>query len=140
MDHFITLPFGLNLLAASNHRLGSAIVGMVLYGSTARGEASETSDIDVLILIESTFPIRREIYTALDSIRGIDPRISLSLAHLPKEEERPGSLWLEISRDGIILSDRNGQIAKAIDRIHKLITTEKIMRHETHGQGYWVHA
>ena len=65
MDRYDSLPFGLNLVVATSHPLASAIVGMVLYGSWARGEATEASDIDILVVMESTFPIRRELYTVI---------------------------------------------------------------------------
>ncbi len=140
MDRYDPLPFGLNLVVATSHPLASAIVGMVLYGSWARGEATEASDIDILVVMESTFPIRRELYTVIDSIEGLDPRISISIAHLPKEEKHPNGLWLEICRDGVILTDTHAQIAEAMDKIRQLVGSGKIIRHETHGQGYWVHA
>lgn len=139
MHPTVSLPFGLNHVAASSQPLASAIVGMILYGSWARGEATEASDIDVLMVMEPTVPIRRALYTAVDAIQGIDPRISLFLAHLPAEDVQPGDLWLDISLDGVILADTHGRIANTMDRIRQWIASGKVIRHDIHGQGYWVH-
>ena len=55
--------------------LGDQFAGIYLYGSVARGEATDCSDIDVLVVVRGTF----DYY---DLIRRTSPSVSaLSLKH-----------------------------------------------------------
>lgn len=134
-----TLPHGLGHLLAPACGLAPSIVGMVLYGSAARGTATSASDIDILVVLSSDTPIRRALYRMVDGIAGIDPKVAVALAHLPSRESLPGGLWLEIARDGKILFDRDGVVSATISRLKDHISSGRSVRMESHGQGYWVH-
>ena len=73
-------------------------------------------------------------------MEGLDPRICIMLAHLPNEESKVGSLWLEVSQCCEVLMDTAKAIEKVITRSKKLVQGGKVVRKESHGQGYWVYA
>ena len=47
---------------------GERLRGVVLYGSEARGEASETSDIDVLVLLDGPVSLGRDVRSNIDAV------------------------------------------------------------------------
>jgi hypothetical protein len=57
-------------------------LALVLFGSFARGEEADGSDIDLLVVLPSGTAITRDSYRRLDGVIGegrFDPRISLHL-------------------------------------------------------------
>ena len=135
-----TLPLGLDKLRSSDCSFHNAIIGILLYGSYARGEATSRSDIDILVVLDSSVLIKRVIYSEIDSLSGMDQRYSVMLSHLPEPEKRASTLWLEVAQECVILSDQDHKIAKAIAFLQSLISKGKVQRKESHGQGYWVYA
>ncbi len=134
------LPFGLDKLISASSPLVEKVIGIILYGSWARGESTEISDIDILAIIGESFPVNRAMYGEVDRLLEVDSSVSLMLAHLPHKGERPGSLWLEVAQDGILLYDKNNEVARALSEIRRQIASGKVLRRESHGQGYWVYA
>jgi uncharacterized protein len=124
--------------------LGLDWVGIVLFGSVARGEQTENSDMDVLIVLKTGSPIQRDLYTLWDKVLGqsVDPqvfrRLSPHFVCLPGPDETPGSLWLEVSLDAIVLSEKDLQVSKVLSRIRKDIASAVVVRHISHGHPYWV--
>ncbi len=135
-----TLPLGLDTLRSVDCSFHNAILGILLYGSHARGDATSRSDIDILVVLDSSVLIQRVLYAEIDSYSGMDQRYSVMLSHLPEPEKRPSTLWLEVAQECVILSDQDHKIAKAITFLQGLIHEGKVLRKESHGQGYWVYA
>lgn len=72
--------------AALRSRYGSRIVRLVLFGSRARGEGNEESDLDVaVILADEAGDLRREIYDLATEMR-LMTEIPLSPLVLSEEE------------------------------------------------------
>lgn len=134
------LPHGLNNVLLPSCLLHSNILGMILYGSQVRGNATEISDIDVLVVLDNAKKVNRALYSELDCLKGLDPRVCIMLAHLPNEESKVGSLWLEVSQGCEVLMDTAKAIENVITRSKELIQHGKVVRKESHGQGYWVYA
>lgn len=89
-------------------RFNGQIVSIVLFGSRARGEAKDDSDMDVLVVMSDASPsIRKEIrYLAVDVWLRHDIYLSTrvwSLAHWRKLEELQTLLYRNIQQDGISL-------------------------------------
>ena len=114
--------------------LGDRLVSVVLFGSRARGEASDESDWDLLVLARD-LPVRlfqrhrllKQMLPAAE--RG---RISL-LAKTPQEFEASlPALYLDIGLDGIVLYDPELYIAGRLVALRKLIG-EKGLRRERAG-------
>ncbi len=63
--------FGLALLEAISHALkiyGDELIGIVFFGSWARREQREGSDIDLLFVLEEGISIKRELYNQWEEI------------------------------------------------------------------------
>jgi uncharacterized protein len=96
---------------ALSSRFGARLEEYVLFGSVARGEATEESDIDVLVVIaELTAEEKDEILetsyrSALDADGEWAPLIPLvmSARHARELRERERLIMQEIAQDGIAL-------------------------------------
>ena len=121
---------------AARKKYRDNFLGMILFGSVARGEARDGSDTDILIVLSSEIPIVRSLYE--DWNMELENNISVHLTHLPRNAEEAGSLWLECALDGKLLYDKHGGISRILTKIKERITSGKIIRKITHGQGYWV--
>ena len=84
---------------------GSRFAGLVLYGSAARGEESSSSDIDLLVLLESPFDYFEELRCIVELLYPLqlDCDHLLSARPAPVEEYERGSLQLyrNARRDGV---------------------------------------
>jgi predicted nucleotidyltransferase len=94
--------------ARVRERLGPDLLELRAFGSVARGEANEESDIDVLVLVrEATFALRRDILDlAADLWIETGLEISPTVLGGPlyrrwRAEERP--LVMAVEREGISL-------------------------------------
>jgi hypothetical protein len=98
----------------------------------------DTSDIDLLIVVDASVTIDRTLYRLWDERAPDD--VSLQIAHLPTNTADAGSLWLECALDAKIVHDPTNRIADFITQAREYITSGKVMRKTTHGQGFWVPA
>lgn len=93
--------------------LGERLVSLVLFGSVARGDAHDRSDIDLLIVAES-FPRRladrrRPLLAEWARVRGALPAVDWNLVTKTPEEARAHSpLYLDLVEDAVLLFDRGG--------------------------------
>jgi predicted nucleotidyltransferase len=90
-------------------RFGGRVREMILFGSHARGDAHEESDVDVLVVIdELTFDETREVFAIsyeIDSTvdwLGLAP-LPLSTSAVNDMRERERLLMRDIARDGVAL-------------------------------------
>lgn len=124
------------VITSARQAYGDAFLGLLLFGSRARGDAHDLSDTDLLLVVSDSVRIERELYRMWDSI--LPDNVSLHLAHLPSDRTSPGSLWLECALDARIIADPTGAVSETLRSVQKLITSGEIVRRETHGQGFWV--
>lgn len=86
---------------------GERLEGVVLYGSTARGEAGEDSDIDILVLLSPPLDYGRELAKLVGTLyplslkwgRPISPEPALTSDY----EEARYPLYRAAKRDGVLL-------------------------------------
>ncbi len=78
---------------------------IVLYGSWARGDATEDSDIDLLVTLEGEISPGREIDRMIDIITDINLKYDVLLSVLPVSEKDFGivksPLLLNVRKEGI---------------------------------------
>ncbi len=94
--------------AALRSRYGSRILRLVLFGSRARGEGHEESDVDVaVILAEEDLVLRRDIYDLATEIRleteiPVSPLI-LSEGELARLRTMGRGIAAALDAEGVIL-------------------------------------
>jgi predicted nucleotidyltransferase len=125
------------IIAAVSELLGDALVGIVLFGSMARGESREMSDIDLLVVIRRSLPLSRSLYARWDS-RFARDEASPHFVHLPLEAMDAGSLWFEAAVDGIVLHEIDEEISRFFGSIRRMIASGRLKRLAAYGHPYWV--
>ncbi len=118
--------------------LGENLISVILFGSQARSESTETSDYD-LFIIANNLP-----KGALERSRFIHKPIyenelgSLSIiAKTPAEFEKDvASLYLDLSVDGIILFDKDF-IQPKLAKLKKIIKTSGLNRIKDNSEYHW---
>lgn len=121
--------------------VGDALAAVVLHGSWVRGDAGSGSDVDAVIVIDRTVPLRRSLYRKWDeqsvtwSHRPVDPHF----VHLPAGARLSG-LWAEIATHGLIVFDRDGDLGACLARVRGAIADGRLRRRTAHGQPYWTEA
>ncbi len=71
------------LASGLKHLYGERYRGLVLYGSYARGEADEGSDVDVLLLLEGSVAMGREIVRVGPVVSAISLEAGYTLSVFP---------------------------------------------------------
>jgi len=115
------------------------LIGVVVFGSWAREELADGSDVDLLVVLASEIPLTRELYRRWDEEplawggRPVEPHF----VHLPASDEPPGGVWTEVALDGIVLFERGLRLSAHLARVRRLIASGRLVRGLLHGQPYW---
>lgn len=124
-------------LAQARRVAGAHLQGLVLFGSQARGEARESSDVDLLVVVSREVELRRDLYHRWDGLVA-DQRVSPHFVHLPEAVAYAGSIWYETALEGIVLYERDRQITTFLQAIRREIADGRLRRRYAHGHPYWV--
>ena len=120
------------------------LVGVVLFGSAARGDATEDSDIDLLLVMRPQVKILRSLYRVWEQFcrerAGAQDLSSISphFVSLPGSVREAGGLWYEAAIDGIGLWERDRQVSRFLGSVREAMGQGKIQRRMLHGSPYWV--
>ena len=129
------------LLARASTVAGNGLHAIVLHGSWVRGEATEASDVDALVIVDEGVKLGRDLYRLWDAEpvtwqgRLVDPHF----VHPPGSGTFSG-LWAEVAVDGQVLFDRYGWVRKHLMRVRREIAEGRLVRRVIHGQPYWTEA
>ncbi|MEW6685729.1 MAG: nucleotidyltransferase domain-containing protein [Candidatus Edwardsbacteria bacterium] len=116
------------------------LISLVFYGSLARGESKESSDIDLFVVLKEPFefiPTRREIYKLLN--KGQKEVEISSLIMSKKEVTRIQPIHFELYADGIVLYDTEDFMKKILKRVSEIIAKLGSVRYRTQDRCYgWI--
>ena len=119
--------------------ISSEIIGCILFGSSARGDAWIDSDYDLIFITTVGIDINRSWYRLWDEL-GFSDKASPLFVSISSEKSPP-SFILEAAIDGVVLFDSTGNDIKLyLQSLRKLIAAGKFSRKELHGQPIWQHA
>jgi len=100
---------GMHLKKELEKHYGKSLKNVILYGSSARGEATEESDIDILVVLDDIENYDREFNTVFTMEREIEKKhsnsilISSLVASQADYERNREPLFQVIRQDGIAL-------------------------------------
>jgi len=120
------------------------LVGLILFGSAARGDDTDDSDTDLLLVMKPGARIARELYRLWDEFcresgGGQDwDRISPHFVSLPGSVQEAGGLWYEAALDGIALWERDRQVSRFLRSVREAMGQGRIRRRMLHGSPYWI--
>ncbi len=129
-DYFVYKPLIQRFIKTILTKFGKNILGCILFGSVARGQASNISDIDLLILVSTEVKSRRnEFIKLLVKIDDCEERrkllkkgiYSYISAILKTEEEliEDPLILLDILNHGIIIYDPHKKLFDLLRRLRK---------------------
>jgi hypothetical protein len=135
------------LAAVREAKLGdhweNSLRGVVLFGSAARDELTQNSDIDVLVVLDQSTRIDRELYRRWDqrypNLSHQGHLVSVHFSHLPNRHQllELGSLWRELAIDGIVLWEKDKCISQVLRELRIALLEHGVKRRSVHGVGYW---
>ena len=119
--------------------LGHRLVAVVLFGSRARGDASASSDWDMLVIARELPGKPFERYQFLKRLLPAPCRGAISmLAKTPQEfESNLPSLYLDIALDGRILYDPHKYAAERLAMLQRLLKQSGLYREHTEAGDMW---
>jgi hypothetical protein len=120
------------------------LIGVILFGSAARGDATEASDIDLLLVMRPQVRILRHLYRLWEQMcqehAGAQDvsRMSPHFAGLPGSARQAGGLWYEASIDRIVLWERDRSVSRFLCSVREAMAEGKMRRRMLHGSPYRV--
>ncbi len=118
---------------------GADLVGVIVFGSWARGELTATSDVDALVVVARDVELTRDLYRRWDAApvywagRPVDAHFS----HLPEPGTTVAGMWGEVALDGVVLLERDLALSARLAEVRRDIAAGRIVRRVVHGQPYW---
>jgi hypothetical protein len=140
-------------LALLQEHFGDRLISLVLYGSVARGEAGEESDIDLLLILDRISPnyhrrldevlvvqarLEREgVYEALNKVLGSVPYFSYLILSKDEADENR-YIYLDMVEEAKLLFDRAEFFAKRLRAVRRRLGELGSMRVQLEdGTWYW---
>ncbi|MGQ9513822.1 MAG: nucleotidyltransferase family protein [Thermoproteota archaeon] len=130
-------------LRNTSHKLADSFkdefVGMILFGSWARGEARADSDVDVLVVFKRLggFEFRSKVYSMIaEHLKMPLTLIDVRLSEIVSENYELTPLMLNALYDGVVIWDRNGVLEEFVKRGRDLIEEAKLVRYRVQDGKY----
>lgn len=126
---------------------GTRLVSSAVFGSLARGNATSTSDIDVLLVIERLPPALSDRYDEFAKIgrlfrakrRRGEPISPISpVLYTPDEASSFHSIYLDMTRHAIVLLDRKNLLQGKLAELSRRLEELGSRRLEVHGKPVWI--
>lgn len=119
---------------------GHSVCGVLVYGSWARGEATAESDVDVLVVLDASVALTRDLYRTAGAVSfSWDGHpVQIQIVHMPDAGGvTGGGFWPEIALDGIVMFERGVELSRRLVAIRRAIADGRLVRRTAHGQPYW---
>jgi len=133
---------GADVVARAAERFGENLLGVLVFGSWARGDAVDESDVDLLVVVDVGVPIVRGLYRVWDEttpeLTWEGRRLEVHFVRPPEPGTPPTELWAEAALDGLVLFDRDFELSRRLIEIRRRIAAGVVRRRRVHGQPYWV--
>ncbi len=129
----------LPVVQALQHSFGSQLVAIVLFGSRARGEASEGSDWDLLLIAYQLphTPFQRHLLIKKMLPAAWRGAVAI-IAKTPIEfESYLPELYLDIALDGIVIYDTDVYMGDRLARLRRLIKRKGLQRERKQQDFIW---
>lgn len=134
----VNAPLNADLIGKLRKEFGDAMYGVVLFGSVARGQALDNSDLDLLIVLAPGQSICRALYTRWETAISADPHVSPQFVSLPRSPSAAGGLWFEVALEGIVLWETRFVVSNFLRQVREQIAAGQIRRQSVDGHPYWV--
>lgn len=121
---------------------GERLVSMVLFGSLARGTATQESDIDLLLIVEGLHKRKMKrmeefIDNVEDKLMGVPFYIS-PIIKTPEEASMGSPLFLDMVYDAVILYDKGKIFENIINRLRHRLNELGSKRVFKGSRWYWI--
>lgn len=129
-----------DLVARAKEAFGKNLHGVIVYESWARGDATVSSDIDVMVALDPRVPLNMQLYEAWGEQEWrVDTHVlDVHFAHIPDGEELPSGLWAEIALDGRVVYESELVVTRTLATVRRRIAAGDLVRRSSHGQPYWM--
>ena len=122
--------------------LGTNLVALAFFGSRARGEEREDSDLDVLLLALDlpAHPLERNrlVYEPIQDWREKPCAISVLARTVEEFTADITPLHLDLAVDAIIFYDPQGFLEEKLRRVREIVAEARLIRErDTHGMPAW---
>lgn len=133
-------------------RYGERLVSAVVFGSMARGDATATSDVDLLLVIEDlpktmwrryaeASELKRRLYGSSEYVeamlKGMACPVSLVL-FTPDEAKGFHSIYLDMTTHALTLYDKNMFMRRILSKLSKHLEDLSSKRFTIEGKPVWV--
>ena len=121
-------------------KLGQELIGIAMFGSTARGEAHSDSDWDIFIVTRKlpSNPFERQIFLRSLLPKRIGTKVSLLAKTEQEFEHRLLPVYLDIAIDAVILFDPQCYLERKFERIKEIMEREGLVRKRVRRTWVWV--
>lgn len=118
---------------------GDELLGLMAIGSWVRGDATERSDVDMLIVVDAGVEVTRDLYRRWDEapLRWGGRPVDAHFVRLPSPESAVTGLWAEAAIDGAVIFERGTRVSEHLIRVRRAIAEGRLVRRTAHGQPYW---
>lgn len=129
------------VLPPLKQQFGTNLRAVIAFGSRVRGEARANSDLDLLVVLDDTVPIRRLLYHWWDTITWPhDPPYEMNphFVHRPSTLADSSGLWLEVALAHEVLYEHGRSVADTLAALGAMIAHGDCERTWSHGHPYWI--